>query len=154
MDPLNQISLLEARTYMANTLLRDSDQMSMAHSLELRVPLVDHVLAGRLLATPSGPKGFARGPKLWLRRSFGQALPAEVFQRKKTPFTLPFQLWLRGPLRREVESTIASNPGNLWDAGEAERIWDSFLRGMVNWTRPWALYVLSRWASEHLGPSR
>lgn len=148
LDPLNQVSLLEARTYMANMLLRDSDQMSMAHSLELRVPLVDHLLAGRLLATPGEEKGFGRSPKLWLRQAFAKDLPEEVFTRKKSGFVLPFDVWLRGPLRREVEGTIATNPGNLWNLGAATRVWEGFWQGEVNFSRPWALYVLSRWAAE------
>jgi asparagine synthase (glutamine-hydrolysing) len=148
MDPLNQVSLLEARTYMANMLLRDSDQMSMAHSLELRVPLVDHVLAARLLATPGDRKGFGKRPKLWLRQAFGRWLPEEVFARRKAGFVLPLEVWLRGPLRREVEGTIATNPGGLWDARRAAEVWESFLRREVNWSRPWALFVLSRWAEK------
>ena len=54
LDPINRVSYLEARCYMLNTLLRDSDVMSMAHGLELRVPLIDHQLAEKLLAMP-GP---------------------------------------------------------------------------------------------------
>ncbi len=52
LDPINRVSYLEARCYMLNTLLRDSDVMSMAHGLELRVPLIDHQLADKLLALP------------------------------------------------------------------------------------------------------
>jgi asparagine synthase (glutamine-hydrolysing) len=147
LDPLNQLSLLEARTYMTNMLLRDSDQMSMAHSLELRVPLVDHLLAGRLLATPSRRKGFGRVTKLWLRQAFAAALPPEVFARPKSGFILPFQEWLRGPLRREVEGTLLANPAGLWDLRAAARVWEGYCRGRVHWSRPWALYVLSHWAS-------
>jgi asparagine synthase (glutamine-hydrolysing) len=150
MDALNQISLLEARLYMGNMLLRDSDQMSMAHSLELRVPLVDHILAARLLATPGEQKGFGRAQKLWLRQAFARALPEEVFSRKKMGFTLPFALWLKGPLRQQVEETLARGCGPLWNPAAVEAVWSAFLRGQAGWSRPWALYVLTRWAARHI----
>jgi len=150
MDLLNQVSLLEARTYMANVLLRDSDQMSMAHSLEVRVPLVDQVLAGRLLATPGERKGFGRAGKVWLRQAFGRRLPAEVFARRKMGFTLPFAVWLKGPLGEEVRRTLGSNPAGLWHPAAAAGVWEDFRRGRTTWSRPWALYVLSRWVAEHI----
>ena len=56
LDPINRVSYLEARCYMLNTLLRDSDVMSMAHGLELRVPLIDHQLADKLMALPGAWK--------------------------------------------------------------------------------------------------
>jgi asparagine synthase (glutamine-hydrolysing) len=151
LDLWNQISLLEARTYMTNMLLRDSDQMSMACSLELRVPLVDHVLAGRLLATPGPEKGFDRTPKLWLKEVFGPQLPAEVFGRKKMGFTLPLAVWMKGPLRAEIEGTLRRNPGGVWNAAGVAGVWDDFWEGRVSWSRPWALYVLSRWVEQNLG---
>ncbi len=150
LDPLNQVSLLEARVYMANTLLRDSDQMSMAHSLELRVPFVDHLLAEFLLGIPGAQKGFGRAGKLWLRQAFGHRLPSEVFQRKKMGFTLPFPVWLKGPLAKEVSQALDRNPHQIWRREAALRVWNDFLRGRVGWSRPWALYVLSRWAEKTL----
>ena len=149
LDPLNQVSFLEARCYMANMLLRDSDQMSMAHSLELRVPFVDHVLASRLLAVPGGRKGFGRARKLWLRQAFASALPPEVFDRPKAGFVLPFEVWLKTALRDEVERTLTQNPHELWNTAAASEVWNDFLKGHATWSRPWALYVLSRWASRH-----
>jgi asparagine synthase (glutamine-hydrolysing) len=150
LDPLNQVSLLEARCYMANMLLRDSDQMSMAHSLELRVPFVDHLLAARLLATPGAQKGFRRAGKPWLKAAFGAQLPREVFERRKMGFTLPFAVWLKGPLAAEVERVLRRNPGGLWDPGAAGQVWEQFWQGRLGWSRPWALYVLSRWVAEHI----
>ena len=150
LDPLNQISLLEARTYMANTLLRDSDQMSMAHSLELRVPLVDDRLAAGLLATPGARKGFGRTPKLWLREAFEEALPREVFSRRKHGFVLPFAVWLKGPLRAEVERTLSGDGGGLWEPAAAWQVWEDFLAGRQTWSRPWSLYVLARWVAQHV----
>ncbi|MGH9551928.1 MAG: asparagine synthase (glutamine-hydrolyzing), partial [Terriglobales bacterium] len=63
LDPTNRVSYLEARCYMLNTLLRDSDVMSMAHGLELRVPLIDHQLADKLMALPGAWKLDGNVPK-------------------------------------------------------------------------------------------
>ena len=150
MDLLNQVSLLEVRTYMTNMLLRDSDQMSMAHSLELRVPLVDHILGKHLLAVPGARKGFGHASKLWLRQAFAARLPDEVFTRKKMGFTLPFAVWLKGPLRQEVERTLRLDLGGVLESSAALEVWRDFLQGRIAWSRPWTLYVLSRWVGEHI----
>ena len=63
LDPINRVAYLEARCYMLNTLLRDSDVMSMAHGLELRVPLIDHQLADKMLALPGSWKLDSHVPK-------------------------------------------------------------------------------------------
>jgi len=148
LDELNQVSYLEARTYMANTLLRDGDQMSMAHSLELRVPLVDQKLAAYAFALPGKNKGLGKEPKLLLRRAFERQLPKEVFQRKKMGFTLPFDLWLRTSLKEEVRSTLVS--GVLWPPDQASAVWNEFEGRALDWSRPWALYVLSRWVAQNI----
>lgn len=148
LDKLNQVSYFEARTYMANTLLRDSDQMSMAHSLELRVPFVDQRLAAYAFSLSGESKGFGKEPKMLLRRAFERELPKEVFHRKKMGFTLPFDLWLRTSLKEEVRSTLAS--GALWEPDQALLIWEEFEDGILDWSRPWTLYVLSRWVAQHI----
>jgi asparagine synthase (glutamine-hydrolysing) len=148
LDAPNQISYLEARTYMANTLLRDCDQMSMAHSLELRVPLIDHELTAYLFKLSGESKGLGRTPKLLLRRTFEHKLPRDVFTRKKMGFTLPFALWLRTPLRDEVEHTLVS--GEFLPASATRSIWREFEAGKTDWSRPWALYVLTRWIRNHI----
>jgi asparagine synthase (glutamine-hydrolysing) len=72
LDPVNRVSYLESRCYMLNTLLRDADVMSMAHGLELRVPLIDHELADKLLAMPGLWKTDANTPKP-AGRGFGRS---------------------------------------------------------------------------------
>ena len=91
---------------MLNTLLRDSDVMSMAHGLELRVPLIDHVLADKLLTMPGAWKLDNQTPKPLLVGALKGALPDEIVHRKKQGFTLPFEHWLRENLRPEVEAAL------------------------------------------------
>ncbi len=83
LDPINRVSYLEARSYMLNMLLRDSDFMSMAHSLEVRVPLLDHHLARRVLVLPGSWKVNASTPKPLLVHALRGELPDEIVHRPR-----------------------------------------------------------------------
>ncbi len=154
LDPVNRVSYLEARCYMANTLLRDADVMSMAHGLELRVPLIDHRLADLLMTIPGELKLDQNVPKPLLVGALGNALPDAVVHRRKQGFTLPFEHWLRGELRANVAHGIQNVPeGALRGRIHAEgvrKVWESFLAGRTSWSRPWSLYVLSKWCELNL----
>ncbi len=149
LDPINRVSYLEARCYMLNTLLRDSDVMSMAHGLELRVPLIDHQLADKLLALPGAWKLDSEVPKPLLVGALKGKLPNEIVHRKKQGFTLPFERWLRENLRVEMEAAlpkIGQGPlGSLLNYDAVARVWDDFLSQRTSWSRIWSLYVLQQW---------
>lgn len=150
LDPVNRVSYLESRCYMLNTLLRDADVMSMSQGLEVRVPLIDHQLAKRVMGLPGALK-MSRTPKTLLVGALEGSLPDEIVHRPKRGFTLPFEHWMRQELRPEIESRLSVakvSAGPLCSVLEGtavERIWNSFLTGKVSWTRPWSLYVLQRW---------
>ncbi|GAC1516575.1 MAG: asparagine synthase (glutamine-hydrolyzing) [Terriglobales bacterium] len=146
LDPINRISYLETHFYMLNTLLRDSDVMSMAHGLEIRVPFIDHLLAEKVLALPGTWKMSADKPKPLLVDSLRGELPEEIVHRRKRGFTLPFEHWLRDDLRPRVESTLLkSSDGPLASfltRATIRAVWEEFLNGQTSWSRPWSLYVL------------
>lgn len=150
LDPVNRVSYLESRCYMLNTLLRDADFMSMSQGLEVRVPLIDHVLAKSVLALPGAWK-LNHTPKKLLVEALAGSLPDEIVHRRKRGFTLPFEHWMRQELRSEVESVLTPNNinngplGGLLNGNEVGKVWEGFLRGALSWTRPWSLYVLQRW---------
>ena len=154
LDPVNRVSYLEARCYMLNTLLRDSDFMSMAHGLEVRVPLIDHQLARRVLALPGPWKLNAGTPKPLLVRALRGQLPANIVHRPKRGFALPFEHWLRDTLRPTVEASlkgIGDGPlGSLVSEQAARSVWQNFLDGRTSWSRPWSLFVLHSWCEQHL----
>lgn len=91
LDAINQVAVLEGSTYMGDTLLRDTDCMSMANSLEVRTPLLHHSLWEYVLPLAGRLKIDSRLPKPLLLRAAGQRLPKEVYQRRKMGFTLPFE---------------------------------------------------------------
>jgi asparagine synthase (glutamine-hydrolysing) len=153
-DPINRVSYLESRCYMLNTLLRDSDAMSMAHGLEVRVPLIDHRLAESLMRMPGTWKMDATTPKPLLVGALRGALPEEIVRRPKTGFTLPFDRWVRESLRPEIEKALGTMGESplaevLTDDG-SHRVWNEFLRGTTSWSRPWSLFVLRRWCEVNL----
>jgi asparagine synthase (glutamine-hydrolysing) len=154
LDPVNRVSYLESRCYMLNTLLRDADFMSMAHGLEVRVPLIDQRLAERLFTIPGSWKLDGELPKPLLVGALQGALPTEVVRRPKRGFTLPFEHWLKDELRSGVEAVIRNvreGPlASVMDGNAARGVWTDFLRGRTSWSRPWAIYVLHRWCELHL----
>jgi asparagine synthase (glutamine-hydrolysing) len=154
LDPVNRVSYLEARCYMLNTLLRDSDVMSMAHGLEVRVPFLDPLLVRKIFSLPGSWKLDAAVPKPLLVGALANALPDQIVRRKKRGFTLPFQHWLRDELRASVESTLRKIPegplGAILNAEAVQRVWQDFLGGNTSWSRPWSLYVLQRWSEINL----
>ncbi len=153
LDSINRVSYLEARCYMLNTLLRDADVMSMAHGLEVRVPLIDHLLAEKVLALPGAWKLDSHTPKPLLVSALHGELPDEIVYRRKRGFTFPFEHWLRDELRAGVEQTLrAVKDGPLasvLDASAVWNVWQDFQRGKTSWSRPWSLYVLQRWCEVH-----
>ena len=135
---------------MLNTLLRDTDVMCMAHGLEQRVPLIDHKLAGKLLAIPGSWKLDNNNvPKPLLVSALQGALPDQVLRRTKRGFTFPFAQWLGGILRPELEATlqkIGKGPlASLLNQDSVLHIWNHFLNKQTSPTQVWSLYVLERW---------
>src|SRR5205807_10656933 len=102
LDDFTAVSCLEARSYMVNTLLRDTDSMSMAHSLEVRVPFLHHPLVDFVTALPAAIKLGDGGAKALLVDALGDLLPHDVVQQTKRGFTFPWQQWLCGPLREKL----------------------------------------------------
>jgi len=153
MEPIAGISWLEMRTYMVSTLLRDTDSVSMAKSLEVRVPLLDTPLVECLGALPDEARIRPGRPKALLLAALEGLLPAEILEQKKRTFTLPWEEWLRNALRPRVQASFADlSPAlapHLHSAGVAA-VWDNFLHGQTTWSRPWSLYVLNEWCRRHL----
>ena len=145
-DIVWSISRLESQFYMGNMLLRDGDADGMAHSLEIRVPLLDRRLLDFALAIPGSirlPAG-AR-PKHLLRQAFPELLRPALQQQGKRGFELPVRRWMLGPLRELCQSGLATlKSGNLLRADSIETFWNTFEREPESpiWTRVFTLCVL------------
>jgi asparagine synthase (glutamine-hydrolysing) len=151
---LAAISHLELACFLGERLLRDSDWASMAVSLELRVPLLDHVLLETLWKVPTDRRFLPLGQKQLLRDvGLGQLSPS-LFDRPKRGFELPMAVWARRALRGEIESTmtdvsLAHRVG--LDGEVVARTYRAFLAGApgLYWSRIWALYVLLHYCRAH-----
>jgi asparagine synthase (glutamine-hydrolysing) len=153
MDAFTGISWLELRSYMLNTLLRDTDGMSMCHSLEVRVPFLDAALVEYLLSLPESAKRGAR-PKALLIEALGDLLPQEIVAQQKRTFTFPWEHWLRGALGKRVAAGLAEwspalEPHLTGDFAQA--VWKDFVASRTTWSRPWSLYVLNEWVKRNVG---
>jgi len=155
MDDFTAISWLELRTYLLNTLVRDTDSVSMRSSLEVRVPFLHTPLVKYVLSIPEIAKVGAHAKEL-LVGALGDILPEEIVRQTKRTFTFPWKNWLRGALRERVAAGLAEwSPalepylGCEW----ALTVWQDFLDGRTTWSRPWSLYVLNHWAKRNLGAS-
>jgi asparagine synthase (glutamine-hydrolysing) len=139
---------------MHDLLLRDTDQMSMARALEVRVPFLDHPLVEYVMSLPERYKRPHGTPKRLLVEALDDLLPEDIIRRPKQGFTLPFEPWLRGPLRAFCEERL--NPERIERRGifaphAVTDLWQSFLAGHpgVTWSRPWVIVVLEEWLARN-----
>jgi asparagine synthase (glutamine-hydrolysing) len=153
LDSFTSVSWLETRSYLVNTLLRDTDTMSMRHSLEVRVPFLDHPLVEWTLNLPGKMKRKNGARKALLIEALGDLLPDEIVRQPKRTFTLPWEDWLRGPLRERVEASLSDLSPTLepiLEASATRRIWRDFQAHRTSWSRPWSLFVLNEWVRTNL----
>ena len=153
LDSFNSVSCFELQSYLVNTLLRDTDAVSMANSLEVRVPFLDHRLVEFVGRLPKKSKYMDGVPKALLVEALSDVLPDNVVGQAKRTFTLPWNLWLRGPLGVRLSQELANLTPELRQYMNPRAVrgaWQNFVIGQTNWSRPWSLYVLNMWISRHL----
>ncbi|MDT5295145.1 MAG: hypothetical protein QOJ76_2025 [Acidobacteriota bacterium] len=156
------------RGYTTNQLLRDIDAVSMSHSLEVRVPYLDPVVADAALSLPDEAKlgdvrRLATSPERSSYRESGakrilidvgrRMLPRDFDSQPKRGFSMPFDSWLKGALRDVLLDTLspqAVSRRGLFDEAQVAATRDEFLAGRASWTQPWLLMVVELWCRELL----
>lgn len=138
LDAVNAHSRLELSLYLSNTLLRDTDQMSMAHALEVREPLLDHVLVETLGRIPGDLKllpGKVTPTKGLLADALERPLPESVVARRKMGFVLPWERWLRAELASSVDASFADHErveSLGLNPAAVQSLWQDFRAGKPN----------------------
>lgn len=145
------ISAFESSFYMRDTLLRDSDISGMAHGLEIRMPFLDRDLMEAALQLPKSVRmGDFSIQKPALVAVAGQRTK-ELAKMSKRGFSLPYAMWIRGPLRELFEEGVESAiRGGIICRAPARKLFDQFVAGRLPdryWSRVWALGSLGHWLS-------
>ncbi len=158
---LQQITLAEVNNYLKNTLLRDSDVMGMANSLEIRCPFIDHELIDFALTVPDRFKLKNLDTKIILKDAFKSYLPDEIMNRKKMGFAFPLSSWLKsGKLRDLVEDCLSESAvtkRGLFHYEEVRKIKDAYfslrqdsIQTYQCYQKVWLLVVLELWLKKYV----
>jgi asparagine synthase (glutamine-hydrolysing) len=145
------ISSAEMNAYMSHILLRDADQMSMAHTLEVRLPMIDHELVEFILALPDEYK-LGQIDKHLLIQATKDLIPESSYNRKKKGFVFPWENWMKGPLRSFCEEELSRLKDlPIFEALGLEENWNRFVQGdnKMPWNYFWHLVVLSHWINKN-----
>jgi asparagine synthase (glutamine-hydrolysing) len=163
---IERVTALATRGYLANQLLRDIDAVSMAHSLEVRVPYLDPVVVDTALSLPDAAKlGDVHGANPYGRtyRETGAKrvlvdvgrrwLPPDFDVQPKRGFAKPFDAWLRGPQRDVMHDALAARAvreRGLLDPAAVATVVERFHARSASWMQPWLLVMLELWCREVL----
>ncbi|MBZ5858006.1 asparagine synthase (glutamine-hydrolyzing) [Flavihumibacter profundi] len=148
---LSQVSIAEYLGYTQQTLLKDTDQMSMAVSLEVREPFFDHQLIEYVLQVPDEWK-YPAYPKQLLVESLGTLLPQNIVHRKKQGFTFPWKHWLRNELKSFGQQNIDSLcDRKYFNADSVRAQWNAFQTGddSTKWMKLWLLIQMEYWLTKN-----
>ena len=149
-DPMQITSMLEAAVYMRSQLLRDMDNFSMAHSIELRSPFLDHNLFEFLLTLPQTFKYSQARKKALLIDSLPSPLPERVVRQPKRGFTFPVEEWIRKGLEASFADVVFDSKNqDIWDLELLKKMWQAFKRNEIPWGVMWTFYAFARWREQH-----
>lgn len=145
-DTMAEISWGEISHYMRDMLLRDSDIMSMAHSLELRVPFLDNAIVEYVISLPARFKFKPGVPKSLLLDATKDIIPQQIWNRQKMGFTLPMREWMLGPLNDFTKQGINYiSEATLFTKKTLADLWKDFERGKLQTNQMWSLSILGHY---------
>ena len=152
---LHSAMLADLRSYLPGDLLTLADRVSMRHSLEVRVPFLDHPLVELMASVPADLKVAGRIKKVLMLRAFRGLVPASILRRRKVGFSVPLALWFRTDLRatmQEILSEVEIRRLGYLRYAEIERIKTEHLAGRANHeNKLWALINLVCWHRQWQG---
>jgi asparagine synthase (glutamine-hydrolysing) len=153
-DPLSRIQYIDIKTFLVDDILTKVDRASMAHSLEVRVPLLDHELMEYAAGIPSRYKLKRHEAKYIFKKALERIVPADILSRPKMGFSVPLAQWFRGDLKGLFEERVFSKDaflGDLFDRAPIRRWWAQHQRGIRDYSHHlWALLVLECWGERFM----
>ncbi|MBU4185791.1 MAG: asparagine synthase (glutamine-hydrolyzing) [Proteobacteria bacterium] len=153
-DPLSRAQYVDFKTYLVDDILTKVDRASMANSLEVRVPILDHKFVELVAQIPSNLKLNGKTSKYIFKKAASRLLPDSILNRKKMGFSIPVGEWLKKELRPLVHDTILSKKfeeRSLFDTRYVHWLWKQHTSGMRDFTQPlWALLSFELWARKFL----
>ena len=154
-DPLSLVQYLDLKTYLVGDINTKVDRASMAHSLEVREPLMDHPLVEWLATLPRDLKVQGTEGKVLLKKAMEPHLPREIMYRPKMGFAVPLAQWFRGPLRQRVREGVLGETlagTGIFERRVLERILDQHQRGLRDHSSPlWTLLMFEAFLRNVMG---
>jgi asparagine synthase (glutamine-hydrolysing) len=145
-DLLSRIQYVDIKTYLPDDILAKVDRASMAVSLEVRAPLLDHRLLELAARMPSSLKLRGRTGKYIFKKAMSSALPDGILNRKKMGFAIPLGRWFRNELQDVAYSTLFDSADGILDPGFLKKIWNQHQRGHYDRSQHlWAVLMFRKW---------
>ncbi|MEQ8857278.1 MAG: asparagine synthase (glutamine-hydrolyzing) [Pseudomonadales bacterium] len=154
-SPLRQLLYFDQTSWLPDNLLERGDRMTMAASIEARMPFLDHHLVEFAASVPDRFRIRGNVTKFLLRESVRELLPRSILDRPKVGFRVPVNEWFKGPMREYLADSLTSNGSvtrRLYDRDELHRYIDEHVSGRVNHEKVlWTLLNLELWWQAQLG---
>ena len=152
-DPVTRMQQVDLQLWLAGDILLKADKMSMAHSLELRVPYLDKEVFALAAALPATAKANARMTKIALRQAAARTLPPSAAARKKLGFPVPVRDWLRQEPYTSRVRAVFSRPaaGEFFNVRLLHTMLNHHLHGGDCWRQIWCVYSFLIWYEQFFG---
>jgi asparagine synthase (glutamine-hydrolysing) len=145
-DLLSRIQYVDIKTYLTDDILAKVDRASMAVSLEVRAPMLDHQLMETVARMPSALKLRGRSGKYIFKKAMEPLLPKEIIDRKKQGFAIPLDQWFRGELRELTKDTLFGTSDGILDPAFLKKIWNEHQQGHYDRSQQlWAVLMFRKW---------
>jgi asparagine synthase (glutamine-hydrolysing) len=151
-DPLSRIQYVDIKTYLTDDILVKVDRASMANSLEVRAPILDHKFMELVATIPPTLKLQGKNGKHIFKKSLKEVLPEEILYRKKMGFAVPLARWFRKDLKdMAYQAIFTDHKDGLFDPSTIEQIWKEHQSGLRDRaTELWTLLMFRMWQREFL----
>jgi asparagine synthase (glutamine-hydrolysing) len=146
LDPLSRIQYVDMKTYLVDDILTKVDRASMANSLEVRCPLLDHKLMELVAQMPSNLKLHNGQGKYIFKKALEKVLPESILTRKKKGFAVPVAEWFRSELKEYAYEGLIRRPDEMLNGAFLTSCWTQHQSGRRDWSALlWCALMFKSW---------